>query len=235
MERTYRKRIAADGLLGFAVAYKQTDLFVETCRNLEFEVFEVIRKHRQLLENYIAQHKAFLSALEPVEIKKNAPRIVRIMAEAAKKASVGPMAAVAGAFAEIVGEFILKECSECVVENGGDVFLKLNREPVVKLYTTNPFFKDKLHIRLEKSQKPYGICSSSAKIGPSLSFGKADLATIVGFDVAFCDALATKTANMIKTEGDIEKAIEFASKKDIVGCVFIKDKSIGVWGNLELV
>ena len=57
-----------------------------------------------------------------------APDIVQAMLRASAAAGVGPMAAVAGAVAEYTGREILKSCDEVIVENGGDIFLKVNRD-----------------------------------------------------------------------------------------------------------
>ncbi len=233
MKRFYRN-VVSSGLSSYEVSYKETDLFISAKKNMKFEVFEYIRSLRLQIEDYIKRNRNFLTSLTPISDKK-AKGVIKEMLNASKKAQVGPMACVAGAFAQYTGSFILKQCNECIVENGGDIFLKLDREPIVGIYTENKHFKDKLSIKLKKSKKPYGICSSSAKIGPSLSMGQVDLALIVAYNTLFADALATKTANMIKNKDDIQKTIEFAKSKDIVGCLFIKDDSLGIWGEVSLV
>lgn len=234
MKRFYRD-IVSDRLLNFEVSYKETDLFISSCEDMRFEIFEYLRQLRIELEQYIEKNKGFLTSLVPVRLDKKAPEIARDMMNGAKLSGVGPMACVAGAFAKYIGNFILKRCRECIVENGGDIFLKTAKPPIVGIYTNNEHFKDKLKIKLKESEKPYGICSSSAKIGPSLSKGKADLALIVSYDAVLSDAMATKTANMIKERDDIKKAIEFAKSKNIIGCMFIKDDAIGIWGEISLV
>jgi hypothetical protein len=201
---------------------------------MKFEIFEYVRELRIELDKYIEKNKDFLTSLTPIAFDKKAPKIAQDMIKASILSEVGPMACVAGAFAYYVGRFVLKKCSECIVENGGDIFVKTNDEPIVGIYTNNEFFKDKLKITLKKSDRPYGICSSSAKIGPSLSKGSADLALIVSNDAILSDGLATKTANMIREKDDIQKAIEFSKSKNAIGCLFIKDDKLGVWGDLSL-
>ena len=70
---------------------------------------------RALLEQYIESHPSFLTSLEPLKVKADAPEIVQEMAEAAHKAGVGPMAAVAGAIAEGVGRELMKYSPEVIV------------------------------------------------------------------------------------------------------------------------
>lgn len=235
MRRVYRELFSLDGFKSWETTYKETNLFIKACKDLRFEVFKVVKRSWEELLEYIEKNRDFLTALKPVKHDKYAPPIAKKMIEASSKADVGPMASVAGAIAEVVGKMILKECSECVVENGGDIFLKLEREPTVGIYTNNSYFKDNLIIKVKTKGTPISICSSSAKIGPSLSLGKADLTVIISNDGAFSDAMATKTANMIEKPEDIEKAIDFSRSRGVDGCLFIKDKSIGLWGNIELV
>ena len=235
MKRTYRERFKLYGFESWETTYKSTNLFVKACKDLRLETFEIVKKLWGDLLTYIEKNRDFLTSLKPIKQDKKAPKIAQRMIEASRRADVGPMAAVAGAIAEEVGHLLLKECDECVVENGGDVFLKLNSEPVIGIYTQNPYFGDNLNIKIKMSKTPIGVCSSSAKIGPSLSLGKADLSLIIDKDTAFADAMATKTANMIKNEDDIETAIDFAKSKNVEGCLFIKGKKIGIWGKIELV
>ncbi len=234
MKRIYRD-VFRDRLKNYEMSYKETNLYISACKDMKIEIFEYVRRLRAVLDLYISKRKEFLTSLEPIKFDKKADSIVKDMIKASKKASVGPMACVAGAFAQYVGNIILKECNECVVENGGDIFLKLDTQPTVGIYTENKFFKDRITIKLNKSKKPFGICASSAKIGPSLSKGRADLAVIIAEDAIFADGLATKTANMIVNKDDIKKAINFSKEKDIIGCLFIKDDALGVWGDLSLV
>jgi len=235
MRRVYRELFSLEGFESWETTYQKTNLFVKACKDLRFEVFRLVKASWKELLSYIEKNRDFLTSLKPIEQDNHAPALARKMIEASAKAGVGPMASVAGAIAEVVGRRILKECDECVVENGGDIFLKLKREPTVLIYTQNRYFKDNLTIKIKSKETPVSICSSSAKIGPSLSLGKADLAVIISRDGAFSDAMATKTSNMIKKSEDIEEAIEFSKNKGVDGCLFIKDNKIGLWGKIELV
>ena len=52
---------------------------------------------RETIEAYIVRQPVFRTALEPVQIEAEAPAVIRLMAAAASRTHVGPMAAVAGA------------------------------------------------------------------------------------------------------------------------------------------
>jgi hypothetical protein len=50
---------------------------------------------------------------------------------------------------------------------------------------------DRLAFSIQPEETPISICSSSGKMGHSLSFGDCDLTTTVASDAALADAAAT--------------------------------------------
>ncbi len=126
--------------------------------------------------------------------------IVKTMAEAAEKAGVGPMAAVAGAIAEYVGRELLPFSREVIVENGGDIFLKTQKTRSIGIYAgeSSPF-TGKLALRIEPKDTPLGICTSAGTVGHSLSFGKCDAAILVSPSASLADAAATAVGNLIQS------------------------------------
>ncbi len=139
--RFYRDWSKDKDLISFTVAVKESDLYVRATRNLSRKALKVLLKHRASLEEYIERQPAFLTSLEPLAIGPDAPLIVKTMAEAAEKAGVGPMAAVAGAIAEYVGKELLPFSREVIVENGGDIFLKTQKTRSIGIYAgeSSPF------------------------------------------------------------------------------------------------
>ena len=132
--RYYRDWSKDRDLVSFNVVVKETALYIRARRHLKDKAFEIVQRQRSLLENYISRHPGFMTALEPFPVGDDAPAIARAMAEAAEKVKVGPMAAVAGAFAEFVGKDLLKYSAEVIVENGGDIFLKTTKSRLVGIY-----------------------------------------------------------------------------------------------------
>jgi hypothetical protein len=206
--RTYRNESKDSGLVSFTVAVKETDLYIRAVRDLTPEAQAAIHEVRSPLEEYIREHPLFLHSLAPVAVESGAAEIVRIMAEAARLAKVGPMAAVAGAVAELVGRKLLAFSPEVIVENGGDIFLKVNSKRQIGIYAGKSMFTGKLAIEVEPGQTPLGVCTSSGTVGPSLSLGLADAAVVLAPSAALADAAATAVGNMVKSEQDIDAAIE---------------------------
>ncbi len=176
-----------------------------------------------------------MKSLSPVDIEEGAPRIIKDMISESCKAGVGPMATVAGAIAQYVGENLLSESSEIIVENGGDIFLKSHCRRVVAIYAGDSIFTQQIALEIEPDETPLGICTSSGTVGHSLSFGNADAVVIYSPSAILADAAATATCNLVKSHSDIEKAVDFArSINGVRGVVIIFGDKLGIWGKIRL-
>lgn len=243
IERTYRTWITGQkDLVGVKVAIKETDLLVrvnpQTCEpfGLQQTVQAIVVRERKVLDSFIRQHPTFRTTLVPYEVPAWAPWIAKRMAEAAKTCGVGPMAAVAGAFAAAVGEELTGTSREVIVENGGDIFLASAKPRTIAVFAGESPFTGRLGIRLYPCQFPLGICSSAGTVGPSLSFGCADCAMAISRDAALADAVATAAGNRVQGPGDLQDAVDWAiSLPGIIGALTIKDDQLAVAGDLELV
>ena len=203
------------------------------CDQFDVVVAEVVRQ-RRILGDYIERQPEFKSSLAPLELRADAPPIARRMAWAARLAGVGPMAAVAGAVAQLAAEAALSAgAQEAIVDNGGDIYLKAVEPVVVSLGTGTAQLADRLAFLLEPGDMPISICSSSGKMGHSFSFGRCDLATIVAKDGALADAVATQAGNLVKTVDDVDAALErIAQIPGVDGVLLVKDDRIGLAGRL---
>ncbi len=236
-ERGYRSWVKSDGLVTFEVKEAQTDLLISAGRNLEKQARESVLNHRKEIEGYIKKDHSFYTSLEPVKISKDAPLIVKAMADAAKKAGVGPMAAIAGAMAEFVGRDLVAFSDEIIVENGGDIFIKtkVTRRAGIYAGESSPF-TGRIAIEIPPDEKGLGVCTSSGTVSHSLNFGKADAVCIISGNTALADAVATIAGNAVKNKDDIEKGIDIARSIDGVkgALIIIRDK-MGSWGEIKLV
>ncbi len=234
--RTYRTRMARPGLVGFRVVVRETDLLVLASRDLTPEVREVVVRERQQLEAYIGCHPEFLTTLVPWPEDPYAPAVVREMVAAAARVGVGPMAAVAGVLAERVGRVLLPLSPEVIVENGGDIFLKVAGPATVALSAGESPLSHRLGLKLDPAWGPLGVCTSSGTVGHSLSFGRADAACVVASSAALADAAATALGNRVLDAQAIPGALKWvAAIPEILGAVVILGDKLGAWGQLELV
>jgi hypothetical protein len=147
------------------------------------------------------------------------------------------MAAVAGAVAQEVGRALREVSSAVMVENGGDVFLSLPREATLRLYAGEDSpFKDNVLFKVPQSHRGLGVCTSSGRVGHSLSFGCADAVVVVARDGALADAAATAIANRVRSPGDVAPVVrEVAREGGVMGLVVAAGGKIGLWGKVTLV
>jgi len=157
------------------------------------------------------------------------------MAEAARQAGVGPMAAVAGTIAECVGRELLDFSPEIIVENGGDIYLKILSKRIVGIFAGDSPLTGKIGLEINAGDTPLGICTSSGKVGHSLSYGRSDAVVVLSASTALADAAATAIGNRVNQSADIDAAIEFGRSIDgLKGIIIVVGKSVGAWGDVKL-
>jgi len=221
--------------VSFNVKIDTSDLFIRADKNLYNTAHEALKDARAELEDYICKHEEFLHSLDPLPLCDNVEEIISAMYAASVKAGVGPMAAVAGAIAEKVGQDLLKYSEEVIVENGGDLWMKLTQPAVVGIYVNNIYFKNNIGLKIAPGHTPCSVCTSTSKLGHSISFGKADSVTIIAGTGALADAAATAVCNMVQSENDIEPALDFAmSINGVRGSIIIFRDILAVQGEIEL-
>jgi len=96
-----------------------------------------------------------------------------------------------------------KGAKYAIVENGGDIALKTNKDVVMGLYAGTSSLSGQIGFKIKHEKTPMGICTSSGTVGHSISLGKADSVTVFAEEASIADALATSIANEAK--GDIEQ------------------------------
>jgi len=203
------------------------------CEKFDAVTVEIVRQ-RRILEEYINQHPDFRQSLEPLELLTDAPEVAQSMARAAMLVGVGPMAAVAGAMAQFAGQAALDAgASEVIVDNGGDIYIRADEPIIIGLKTGTAELADRLAFSLKADDTPISICSSSGKMGHSMSLGQCDLATVVAKDAALADAAATQAANLVKTVDNIDPALENISAiEGVDGVMIVKGARVGLAGKL---
>ena len=146
------------------------------------------------------------------------------------------MAAVAGAMAELVGKKLLDFSPEVIVENGGDIFMKISKRRRIGIFAGNSPFTDKLALEIDPGETPLGICTSSGTVGPSLSLGSTDATIVTSRSAALADAAATAVGNLVKMADDVQGALDYGKGiKGVRGIVIIVGDKMGAWGEIKLV
>jgi ApbE superfamily uncharacterized protein (UPF0280 family) len=196
--------------------------------------YQEILKLRNIIENYIVDHPDFARSLFPVENDEQAPEIIQMMIRASGRVGAGPMSTVAGAISEYTAKALIQAgAGHVIMDNGGDIALKIDHPVVVGIYTGNARINN-IGIRLTPKKETIGVCTSSGTIGHSLSFGCADAATVIAGDVLLADALATVLGNQIRErdQSEIETILSSLMRDDIEGMIVIIDDMMGVCGKI---
>ncbi len=234
-ERLYRLETAAEGLVPFTAAYHESDLLIWAENDLSARGLEELTRLYDELASFIERHPRFRDSLVPYGVPPEAPPIARAMGEAAEVFGVGPMAGVAGAFADHLGRYLGTMSPQVLVENGGDLYIASRRERLVGIFAGDSPLSGKMALRLPPCPGGIGLCTSSATVGPSVSLGRADAAVVLAESAVLADAAATALGNAIKKPEDIQPALErvlFAP--GIIGCLAIMGDNLGAAGALEL-
>lgn len=233
-ERFYREQIISK--FKIEVSYKESDLLICSDQEIVKEKAQsILVKYYNQIEEYIKKNPLFLTSLSPLESDRSALPIIGEMLESSKITGIGPFSAVAGAIAKYVGGDLLSCCQELVIENGGDIFLKINQDKIIGVYLGQEFKMNNLNLKIKKRKHPFGVASSSSIIGHSLNFGKADLVSVVADNIIIADGFATAISNRIKSIEDIEKIL--AEAKDnlpIQGLLVAFEEKMFLWGDLEV-
>ncbi len=185
---------------------------------------------RQVLEAYIARDPFFSTTFDPYTPDSDELIITR-MADATRIAGVGPMAAVAGAIAW-AGIDAIQEAGAMfgVIDNGGDIALVSDRDIRVGVHAGDALLSNRIAFVVPPQDSVLGICTSSATVGPSISFGVADAVTIFSRNVTLADAWATSVCNQIRP--DDLSVLDQINPNDVRGIFVIMGELDVRWGML---
>jgi len=222
---------------------KESDItLISESKSAILKAKEGFFRHRKILEKYVTQNNKFLTSFSPIRIKTEF-EIINSMSEASILCEVGPMATVAGAFADIMMDLMKEEDDQnnvlakiALVENGGEIAVDSEKEMKIALFAGYNELNLNIGFLIEKRNCPIGIGTSSATIGHAISLGQADAVTVFGKNATLADGAATRIANLVKGV-DVEKSIKNAldAAEDIEGVfgAFIsRDNKIGQVGIL---
>jgi ApbE superfamily uncharacterized protein (UPF0280 family) len=184
---------------------------------------------RQELEACIARDPFFAITYDPY-MPEDGGKVVRRMADAARRAGVGPMAAVAGTIAWSGVEAMAAAGARFgVIDNGGDIALITDREVRVGVHAGTSPLSDRFAFLIPPGGGIRGICTSSATVGPSVSLGIADAVTVFSPDVASADAWATAICNELRP-GD-RRVLNRLEGTGVTAVVAILREELVRWGD----
>ncbi len=171
---------------------------------------EELSRVRSDIIAYGTSHPEFFTSFEPLPLDPEAPPAALSMLMAGHGSGVGPMAAVAGAIAEELGQALQEQFrfDELVIENGGDYWISVQEPLPVQVYAGLSSLSGKVSVIVPPELSPCGLACSSGTVGPSVSFGKADAALVIAKKAAAADAWATALGNRLHSQKDLGPAVE---------------------------
>jgi hypothetical protein len=213
-------------------SYKETIVTIicdpEFVRVAEDALFEA----RSVIESKVMQDGFFRITYDPVEPSGEDHPLIQRMCRASVLSGVGPFAGVAGAVAVFAVERMQEAgAREAIVENGGDIAFLSDRKVPIGLFADHPVLRD-VAFRVS-SEGITGICSSSAKIGPSVSLGASNVCTVFSDDVILADCCATALGNLVKGESEVSDALETICSIDgVKGCLACVGDKVAICGDV---
>ena len=224
----------AKDLVYFSVRAEQSDLYIGAGKNLAHEAESALKEAREQIKREISRRPAFLTSYYPLMYTGGASELVRSMYAVSDECNVGPMAAVAGAVAQYVGEKLAGISKEVIVENGGDIFIMTGKKRQVAIYAGQSLLSGK--IALEIGPGTWGICTSGYSVGHSYSDGRCDAAVVLSHDCALADAAATALGNSIKNERQLERGVKNILNIDgVLGALAVINEKVAAMGEVALI
>ena len=196
---------------------------------------DAVHSARSIIENKIAEDPFFGTTFEPYSPLKDDHHLVQHMCQSSILSNVGPMAGVAGAIAKYAVNAAIEDgCDHIIIDNGGDICMRTNETTIIGVFSGDDRFKD-IAFSIPPTDRVFSICSSSGKVGPSVSFGNSGICTVFSNDPVLADCCATAFGNMIR-EGTSEEMTQTSEKisaiEGISGCICISNGLIAMCGEI---
>ena len=224
--------------------YRDTDIWMAFDKDANVNKSDIIsfidKKCRRLwdiFEGYFRIDPEYKDSFEPYEVADNAPSVVKRLSLGSLITEVGPMAGIAGLYAEEIGKACKDQFGfkEVIVENGGDLYIDVEKRIKVSLFAGDHPLSNKIKLDIEPDMCPMGLCASSGKFGHSKSLGKADLVSVACFDTVMADQYATAFANQVVNVSDVEEVVDTAIEvMNLMHISVFKDKTFAIGGKIKV-
>ncbi len=216
------------------VEIEETAATIAAERDLIGDAVVAIKSARMDIERQIRKDDFFLTTLEPYDPDPDCPKVIRRMCDASRAAGVGPMATVAGTIAQVALEAMTSRgCDHGWVDNGGDIALIL-REPATVEVFSMPGAGSAVALEIEPTNGAViGVCTSSGRLGHSISLGDADASTAIASDALLADALATAIGNRVVDGPSLKTCFEpFKDMKGLIAALVLRDGEAAMVGKV---
>jgi uncharacterized protein len=166
---------------------------------------EGAKKAKEVLEDLARFLPLIKRKAEALEIDEGYPDVVQRMIEATRimeEPDLTPLAAVAGAAADVVADFMLRRGgTKIIIDNGGDIAIRIRGGEVARvgiktdIHAVHPSYV----LSVDEAMRIGGVATSGLG-GRSFTKGIASAATALAETSSFADAAATVIGNFTNIE-----------------------------------
>jgi len=240
--KTYRNSFPKERFQSFTVKYLDYDVWIGVDPQsyqpeMEAEALQVLTQRVDELKAYVEEEPFFKKSLKPYPVSETAPVAIIEAAHAAELASTGPLAAKTGLINELVAQSLLGkfDISEMIVENSGDLYLKLRDSLIVSIFADDLEDSGMMGLEIRPEQTPCGIGTGLGTKGHPINYTKASAVMVLARKGAEASALAVGVGNRVKSANDLEKLLKHLKlMPEVMAAVFIVEDQILVHGDNEL-
>lgn len=240
--RTYRNCFPKERFQSFTVKYLDYDVWIgvdpQSYRaEMEAEALQVLTEKVSEIRTYVEGEPFFKKSLKPFPVADTAPASIAEAAGAANLAGTGPLAAKSGLISQLVAETLLGkfELSEMIVENDGDLYLKLRDSLIVSIFADDLEDSGLMGLEILPEQTPCGVGTGTGTKGHPINYTKASAVMMLAKKGAEASALAVGIGNRVKSVNDLDKVLKHLKlMPEVMAAVFIVEDQILVHGDNEL-
>lgn len=182
------------------------------------------------LQSYALRYPAFRQSKRPLAtITADAPDIVREMAEAARRAGVGPMFTFRGAVVDQVGRFLAEQLNELTVACDGDYYIRSRKRMKLAVRRRGG---EPITVVLKPSAAGLGV---STTLGRGKGGGGPDGLAVIADSCMMADAAAAGVQAVLGKPDGFGMALRYLQQVPaVLGGVIVVGDRIGVSGGVEI-
>ena len=182
------------------------------------------------LQSYALRYPAFRQSKRPLAtITADAPDIVREMAEAARRAGVGPMFTFRGAVVDQVGRFLAEQLNELTVACDGDYYIRSRKRMKLAVRRRGG---EPITVVLKPNAGGLGV---STTLGRGKGGGGPDGLAVIADSCMMADAAAAGVQAVLGKPDGFGMALRYLQQVPaVLGGVIVVGDRIGVSGGVEI-
>lgn len=183
------------------------------------EIFPRIKSILEKFHDDLQLYKKYFQEIDPIYLTDVGRKMYQAV-ELTKDPTMTPLAAVAGAVADEIADWLyMQGATKVIINNGGDISVRLESEEEVKLGLISSISIPDIHQVVKvKGNEGIGGIATSGFGGRSFTRGIADSVSVMAKNCTIADALATHLANVSYVASrrvHVDKAGKFDALSDI--------------------